>query len=74
MISCLVVDSIWAQPVTGTPTFQLCAKLKILKDVFEKLNQVHYGNPASDVKEAEPVFENIQLAIQADPTMLLVFS
>ena len=62
----------WSQQTWGTPMFQLCSKLKLLKSKLKALNNRGYDDLPARVKEAKSKLKYIQRAIlsgQGEPNL-----
>jgi hypothetical protein len=58
-----VVKKVWDQNSGGYPMYQLCCKLRKLKQEFKFFNMTHFSNISDRVKDAKDEMDKAQQAM-----------
>ena len=63
-----IVQGVWQQHISGVKMFQVCKKLKMLKQELKKLNRAHYSDIENRFLHCSDKLKKVQLEIQQMPT------
>ena len=59
--------SAWSTPIDGFPLFQICQKLKLVKDKLKNLNRTHFGDIQTQVRKAKATLLDILQRLISSP-------
>lgn len=69
-----IVEEIWGNNIHGTLQFQLCRKLKLLKQPLKRLNEKHYSHISSRARRAADLLAEVQHQQISDPQNMELIS